>query len=183
VPTLSWWRVQSQSDSLSASDPLLKYVPASARSNKEWNLDQIRQSTSAELLTDLKRAVSRYIELTSSLRDAGVPMMTGTDSPDPWVFPGFSLHDELELLVESGFTPGQALRAATYNPAEFIGKLTDYGMAEKGLVADLVLLDANPLDDIHNTRKISAVIVGGKLFLRMDLDKMLADAATEAAKH
>lgn len=183
VPTLSWWRVQSQTDSVSASDPLLKYVPASARSNQEWNLDQIRQSTSPELLADLKRAMSRYIELARSLHEAGVPIMTGTDSPDPWVFPGFSLHDELELLVESGFTAGQALRAATYNPAEFIGKLSDYGMAEKGLVADLVLLDANPLIDIHNTRKISAVIVGGKLFLRKDLDKMLADAAAEAAKH
>jgi len=87
------------------------------------------------------------------------------------------------LLVESGFTPGQALRTATYNPAEFIGKLSDYGMAEKGLAADLVLLDANPLLDIHNTRRISAVIVEGRLFLRKDLDKMLADAATEAASH
>jgi hypothetical protein len=183
VPTLSWWRVQSQIDSLSASDPLLKYVPASARKDKEWNLNQIRQSTSPELVADLKRAMTRYIELTRGLHEAGVPIMAGTDSPDPWVFPGFSLHDELELLVEAGFTPGQALRAATYNPAEFIGKSSDYGMAEKGLVADLVLLDANPLLDIRNTRKISAVIVRGKLFLRKDLDIMLAEAEAEAARH
>ena len=183
VPTLSWWRVQSQIDSLSASDPLLKYVPASAHRDKEWNLDQIKQSTSPELVADLKRAMTRYIELTRGLHEAGVPIMAGTDSPDPWVFPGFSLHDELELLVEAGFTPGQALHAATYSPAEFIGKLSDYGMAEKGLVADLVLLDANPLLDIRNTRKISAVIVRGKLFLRKDLDNMLADAAADAAKH
>jgi hypothetical protein len=182
VPTLSWWRAQSQIDSLSASDPLLKYVPASARKDKEWNLDQIRQSTSPAMVADLKRAMSRYIELTRGLHEAGVPIMAGTDSPDPWAFPGFSLHDELELLVEAGFTPGQALRAATYSPAEFIGKSSDYGMAEKGLVADLVLLDANPLLDIRNTRKISAVIVRGKLFLRKDLDNMLADAAAEAAR-
>jgi Amidohydrolase family len=183
VPTLSWWRVQSQIDSLSASDPLLKYVPASARKDKEWNLEQIRQSTSPELVTDLKRAMTRYIELTRGLHEAGVPIMAGTDSPDPWVFPGFSLHDELELLVEAGFTPSQALRAATYSPAEFIGKSSDYGMAEKGLVADLVLLDADPLLDIRNTRRISAVILRGKLFLRKDLDTMLADAAAEAARH
>jgi hypothetical protein len=183
VPTLSWWRVQSQIDSLSASDPLLKYVPASARKDKEWNLDQIRQSATPELVADLKRAMTRYIELTRGLHEAGVPIMAGTDSPDPWVFPGFSLHDELELLVDAGFTPAQALRAATYNPAEFIGKSSDYGMAEKGLVADLVLLDANPLLDIRNTRRISAVILRGKLFLRKDLDKMLADAATEAARN
>ena len=183
VPTLSWWRVQSQVDSLFASDPLLKYVPASARRSKEWNLKQIQQSATPQLVSDLKKAMTRYIELTRGLHQAGVPIMAGTDSPDPWVFPGFSLHDELELLVESGFTPGQALRSATYNPAEFIGKLSDYGMAEKGLVADLVLLDANPLLDIHNTRRISAVIVEGRLFLRKDLDKMLVDAATEAASH
>ena len=183
VPTLSWWRVQSQLDSLSPAHPLLKYVPASARREKEWNIDQIRQSTTPELVADLKRAMTRYIELTRDLRKAGVPIMAGTDSPDPWAFPGFSLHDELELLVKAGFTPGQALRAATYNPAEFIGKSSDYGMAEKGLIADLVLLDANPLLDISNTRRIFAVIVRGRLFFRADLDEMLADAATEAAQH
>jgi imidazolonepropionase-like amidohydrolase len=182
VPTLSWWKMQSELGSASSSDPLLRYVPLSVRKSKEWDPQQIKRNTPAVLFDDLDKAMARYIDLTRGLHDRGVPVLTGTDSPDPFVFPGFSLHDELELLVQSGFTPGQALRAATHNPAEFLGKLSDYGMVEKGLVADLVLLDGNPLVDIRNTRKISAVIVGGKLFLRKDLDKMLEDVAIEAAK-
>jgi imidazolonepropionase-like amidohydrolase len=182
VPTLSWWRVQSRVDTLSVNDPLLKYVPASVRKDKEWDLEQIRQATPPALVAELKKAIAGYIELTRSLHEARVPVMAGTDSPDPYVFPGFSLHDELELLVESGFTPAQALRAATYDPAVFMARLSDYGMVEKGLLADLVLLDGNPLNDIRNSRKISAVIVGGKLLSRKNLDKMLEDAAAEAAK-
>jgi len=86
------------------------------------------------------------------------------------------------LLVQSGLTPAQALRTATYNAALFIGK-SESGAAQKGMIADLVLLDANPLVDIHNTRKISAVILGGKLFSRKDLDRMLEQVEEEAAKH
>lgn len=183
VPTLSWWKIQSELGSVSSSDPLLKYVPLSVRRSNDWDAQHIKQSTSAALLADLQETKSRYLDLTRSLHQAGVPVMAGTDSPDPYVFPGFSLHDELELLVESGFTPGEALRAATHSPAEFLGKLSDYGMVEKGRVADLVLLDANPLVDIRNTRKISAVIVGGKVFLQKDLERMLEAAAIEAARH
>ena len=99
--------------------------------------------------------------------------MAGTDGPDPYVFPGFSLHDELEWLVKSGFTPLGALQAATLNPALFLAKSDKYGVAEIGRVADLILLDANPLDDIGNTRKIFGVVVGGKYYSRDALDKML----------
>jgi imidazolonepropionase-like amidohydrolase len=104
---------------------------------------------------------------------AGVKFMAGTDGPDPYVFPGFSLHDELEWLVKSGFTPLQALQAATINPALFLAKLDKYGVAETGHTADLVLLDANPLQDIRNTRKIFGVVVGGRYYSREDVNKML----------
>lgn len=106
--------------------------------------------------------------------------MAGSDGPDPYVFPGFSLHDELELLVQSGFTPAQALDAATTNPAIFMEKSDKYGTVEKGHTADLVLLEANPLEDIHNTRKIAAVIFGGKYYAREELDKMLSQVETLA---
>jgi imidazolonepropionase-like amidohydrolase len=92
---------------------------------------------------------------------------------DPYVFPGFSLHDELEWLVKSGFTPLQALQAATFNPALFLGRLDNYGVVEREHAADLVLLDANPLQDIHNTRKIFGVVLDGKYYSRGGLDKML----------
>jgi imidazolonepropionase-like amidohydrolase len=100
--------------------------------------------------------------------------MAGTDSPDAYVFPGFSLHEELELLVKAGFTNAEALAAATYYPALFIGKLDQYGVVETGRVADMVLLDANPLEDIRNTRKISAVVLGGKYYAPQQLERILA---------
>ena len=136
----------------------------------------------AALVADLKNTVSRYSALTHALSDDGVPLLAGTDSPDPFVFPGFSIHEELELLVHAGLTPAQALRTATYNAALFMGK-SEFGSADRGMAADLVLLDANPLLDIRNTRKISAVILRGKLFTRKDLDNMLQQVEEEAKKH
>jgi imidazolonepropionase-like amidohydrolase len=98
------------------------------------------------------------------LKNAGVKLLAGTDMPQAFVYPGFSLHDELALLVQSGLTPLEALRTATYNPAEFLGALDSLGTVAQGKLADLVLLDADPLADIHNTRRISAVIANGRVF-------------------
>ena len=99
--------------------------------------------------------------------------MAGSDGPDPYVFPGFSLHDELDWLVKSGSTPLQALQSATLNPALFLGRIDKYGLVEPEHVADLVLLDANPLDDIRNAGKIFGVVANGKYYSRKDLDIML----------
>jgi hypothetical protein len=101
---------------------------------------------------------------TRDLRDAGVKLLAGTDMPQAFVYPGFSLHDELELLVRAGLTPLEALRTATYNPAEFLGALDSLGTVAKGKLADLVLLEANPLSDIRNTRRIAVVIANGRVF-------------------
>jgi imidazolonepropionase-like amidohydrolase len=86
----------------------------------------------------------------------------------------------MELLVNAGLTPIRALQAATRNPAEFIGRLDSGGTVEVGKTADLVLLDGDPLADIRNTRKITAVVVHGKLFTRSDLDGLLARAVATA---
>ena len=107
--------------------------------------------------------------------------MAGTDSPNPSILPGFALHDELELLVSAGFSPMEALQAATLNPARYLGKDKYLGTVEIGKLADLVLLDANPLDNISNTQKIRAVIVNGRYLSREKLDAMLA-AVQAAAK-
>jgi imidazolonepropionase-like amidohydrolase len=114
---------------------------------------------------------------------AGVSFLAGTDVTNPYVFPGFSLHDELALLVEEGkFTPLEALQAATRNPARFLGLEQELGTVEKGKVADLALLDADPLQDVKNTQKIAAVIVGGKLLDRAALDRMLAEVEGPSKK-
>jgi imidazolonepropionase-like amidohydrolase len=105
---------------------------------------------------------------------AGIPFLAGTDTPPGvYIFPGFSLHEELQRFVAAGFTPMEALQTATLNPAKFLGMEDRLGTIEKGKAANLVLLDANPLDDIRNTQKIEAVILNGRYLSRGDLDKML----------
>jgi imidazolonepropionase-like amidohydrolase len=129
-----------------------------------------------------KRFVQMELEMTLAMFRAGVPFMAGTDTAaGVHIFPGFSLHDELGLFVKAGLTPMQALQTATRNPAQFLGRLADMGTVEKSKVADLVLLDANPLVDIGNTQKIRAVVLAGRYFSRADLDQMLKGIEVAAA--
>ncbi len=107
--------------------------------------------------------------------------MAGTDLGLPYIFPGFSLHDELGLLVEAGLTSLQALQAATRNPAHGLGFGDDLGTVEVGKLADLVLLDADPLADIANTTRVSAVVANGRLFEQADLRGLLQAAERSAA--
>ncbi len=104
----------------------------------------------------------RQIDLVGAAHKAGVKIMAGSDFSDWALVPGVDLHNELALLVEAGFTPMEALQAATLSPAQFLGKTETYGTIQAGRVADLVLLDMNPLEDISHTRKIHAVVLGGK---------------------
>jgi len=120
--------------------------------------------------------------VTGAMFHAGVPMMAGTDAMNPYCFPGFSLHDELALLVESGVTPLGALQAATVNPAKFMGRSAELGTVEPGRIADLVLLGADPLTDVRNTTQIQAVWLEGKYFDKAALTGMLEKARADA-KH
>jgi hypothetical protein len=120
------------------------------------------------------RLFARDIEIVKAMHSAGVSLLAGTDTPNPYTYPGFSLHEELQLLVTAGLSPMEALRTATLRAAEFLGVQRDFGSVEEGKVANLVLLDANPLDDIRNTQKIRAVILRGKFLGRENLDALLA---------
>ena len=112
----------------------------------------------------IQALLDRYKKLVRDMHRAGVEFLAGTDTgPNNPVPVGTGLHDELELLVESGFTPMEALQTATRNPARYFGTLKDLGTIEAGKLADMVLLYANPLDDIRNTRKISLVILRGRI--------------------
>jgi imidazolonepropionase-like amidohydrolase len=120
------------------------------------------------------------LELAGVLYRAHVPLMTGSDAPGTGVLPGFGLHDELAFFVQGGVPPMAALRAATYEPARYLGALDSLGTVERGKVADLVLLDANPLVDIHNTRRIAAVVWNGRVIDGARRRELLARAEAAA---
>ena len=112
-------------------------------------------------LEDRRREFAKFQELTGKLYRAGVPLLVGTDSPEPQVPPGFSLHQELEMLVESGLPPAARLRAATLTTPTCWRDRNASAPSPPASWADIVLLSANPLDDIRNTRRIELVIRGG----------------------
>jgi imidazolonepropionase-like amidohydrolase len=183
VPTLYWergeWLIEQTN---SGHDPLEKYAPL-AWKQRTWPMftSDITKHWSTDPVSDRERFVQRELEMVGEMNRAGVPLMAGTDTAaGVRVYPGFSLHDELGLLVQAGLTPVQALQTATINPARFLG-FADSGIIAKDKRADLVLLDANPLADIANTKKIRSVVVAGRYFSRDDLDALLQRVEHAAA--
>ena len=160
----------------------LKYVPSGMRELwKKMSEDNMKQR-SAQTWDETHREFPEELKLVGRMYRAGVGILAGSDTYNPYVYPGFSLHEELSLLVEAGLPPMAALQAAIIGPARFMGQAERRGTVEVGKVADLVLLDRDPLADIHNTTSIRAVILGGKLMPRASLDAMLAEAEATAAK-
>jgi imidazolonepropionase-like amidohydrolase len=180
VPTLVEARSRLLAEPSRTMRDELKYVPKAERDG--WvgprPTPKDRGDGAAELLAQTRPRVFQQMQkLVGMMQRFGVPLMTGTDVSNPWVIPGFSVHDELALFVGSGLTPAEALRAATLAPARYLGKTDTLGTVAKGKLADLVLLDANPLADIHNTLKIRSVMVGGRYLDRAALDAQLAGLA------
>jgi imidazolonepropionase-like amidohydrolase len=173
VPTLTLLRMFAYGDDPAfLKDARLKYVPIHTRAS--WDPSAIDGKRSPEDFAYMKREFQKDLEVVGAMQRAGVGILAGTDTANPFCFPGFSLHDELGLLVQAGLSPMEALQAATLNPARFQGKENDLGTVEKGKIADLVLLDANPLDEIGNTKRIAAVVSAAKFYSRAALDRMLA---------
>ena len=163
------------------NDPRLKYMPAETRKQWDPSGDFRFKDRTAEDFELARLVFKKQLEIVGAMRRAGVEFLAGTDALNPYCFPGFSLHDELALLVNAGLSPMEALQAATLNPARYLGKERDLGTLQIGKLADLVLLEANPLEDITNTQRINAVVSNGKLIPKSELQRMLA--AIESASN
>ena len=166
-----------------SNDPRLKFIPGNVRKNWEEGRRESLEHEAAPDFALRKQMSGRLLVLVGKMNAAGVGILAGTDTGAPNVFPGFSLHEDLFHFTEAGLRPLQALQAATAKPAEFLHRSETQGTIAVGQRADLVLLDANPLDDIRNTQKIRAVILQGKYLDRADLDAMLAKVERFAAAH
>jgi imidazolonepropionase-like amidohydrolase len=178
TPTLFSLDTASHPEEWTVDDAQLDFLPASLA--RQWR-ESLHDNQMRERAAWLARQAANDWKLTAELHRAGITLLAGSDSLDPYNFIGDSLHKELGELVRAGLTPGEALQTATRGAARFLGRDRELGSIESGKIADLVLLDANPLDKIQNTEQITAVIRGGNYLDRAALDKLLAQAKSAAA--
>ena len=182
VPTLIGWATLTEAnDKLLTDDARLKYIPSDRKAAWKMQRPGLLRSLGGEFESNRSRLFQRQLETVGAMYRAGVRILAGTDSAGLYLYPGFSLHDELVLLVKAGLTSMQALQAATIDPAKYLGLSESLGTVEKGKIADMVLLEANPLEDISNTQKIAAVILRGRLISKSDIRAMYSRVESNAA--
>ena len=133
-------------------------------------------------LAGVRKQFAMAKKMVRLMRECGVQILAGTDTGDPFTVPGDTLHRELELLVTAGLTPMEAIQSATSEATKFIGWDQSMGTLKRGMLADLVLLDADPLADIANVRKISGVAVRGKYLDRARLNSLLGAKGRKPAR-
>jgi imidazolonepropionase-like amidohydrolase len=177
VPTFTVLHALANLDDPSlVNDPRLRYIPTFIKETWDPKEDFRMMDKKGEDYALARKDLERAVELVRAMNKAGVGLLAGTDEPNPYCMAGFSLHDELGWMVKAGLTPLEALRTATTGPAKFLGTTGKLGAVAKGMVADLVVLDADPRADIANTRKIAAVVSRGAYYERAQLDAMLEEA-------
>ncbi|WP_329054748.1 amidohydrolase family protein [Amycolatopsis sp. NBC_01488] len=178
-PTLAVNRVISSPAAAFAHDVRLKYVPQDLR---DYWADRITlfAPTTPQQIAQQHAYFEALQRLVVAASEAGVGLIGGTDCENPYVYPGFSLHDELELLVQAGLSPRRALRMVTRDAAAYLGREATAGTVTPGKVADLVLLDANPVADIRAVRRVHTVVTAGRVLDRAALDGLLAGVEAAA---
>ena len=174
VPTSALWEVLMNVTPLEKlrAYPELKYVSANAV--EQWS-NAYRQREDPESLEARKNIARNRAHILRALHDGGVPILMGTDAPQQFSVPGFSLHRELLFMRDAGMSPYEILKSGTVNVGQYFAKQDSFGTIEPGKRADLVLLNANPLEDISNVGKIEGVMVLGRWHSRADLDARLAE--------
>jgi imidazolonepropionase-like amidohydrolase len=181
VPTHTVKRAMSSvNDPQFQADSLMRYATSEFRASWAPQNDLQPNTYGAEEYASMREEYAGSLRIVGAMARAGVPLLAGSDVNSPHVFPGFALHDELALFVEAGLSPEAALAAATVSPARYFGATDSLGTIAVGKLADMVLLDADPLTDIHNTRRIRAVVLNGRLLERTDLTRLLTRARSAA---
>ena len=183
-PTLFWERGQWLVDVIDyTKDPDIAYTPHTWVTKKYPEMQKaIAGSMDTDPLGVRRRFVEHELDIVRKLHAAGVPLLAGTDTPAGVdVTPGISLHLELQRFVAAGLTPLEALQTATVNPARFFGKTSEFGSVERGRIADLLILRANPLENIANTRAIAGVVADGRYWSQPEIDKLRERLKREAA--
>ena len=162
---------------------LAKYVfaPLRARWQQQIAGAATPAAPSAQEQELAKAADARRHQIIAVMKRAGVRFVIGTDSGGAWRIPGRSLHEGMQEMVKVGLTPMETIVAATSSSARLLRREKELGTLQTGKLADMVLLDANPLQDISNTRRINAVILNGRLMDRKTLDDLLARMAAANA--
>lgn len=174
-PTLFWERGQWLVDVIDwRQDSDIAYTPRTWIEKKYPSSQKsIAESMDSDPLDVRRRFVEHELEIVRALHAAGVPFLAGTDTPAGVdVTPGISLHLELQRFVDAGLTPLEALQTATINPARFFGRTSDFGSVQAGRLADLLILSANPLEDIANTRTISGLVADGKYWAPTEIGRL-----------
>jgi hypothetical protein len=176
TPTLTMHHVLDLPDYSGPDPATLKYLSEDSIGTFEYVMDNLyKANRGAEEIAHQRQMWEYRQRFVRELFAHDVPILAGTDTGTPYMVPGFALHEELSLLVGAGATPQQALYAATVEPARFLGMTDDLGSVEARKIADLVVLDADPLQDIRNTRRIHMVVTRGRVISPAARQKMLAD--------
>lgn len=183
TPTLNGGRILDFLDQDShAQDPYLAYIGPKLQATYAWRVERAAKAT-PEQIAARHQNYHQVAAVLPMLQQAGVTIMAGTDAGflNSYNYPGIGLHDELSLFVKEGLTPAQALSAATRAGPAWFGTLDRYGGISEGRAADLVLLDANPLQDIQATRAINTVVLRGQVYDRKALDALLVQTRAKVA--
>lgn len=184
VPTLSISRVTAYLDQENHwNDDYLKYLGQGLKNTYWWRVKRA-EGDSKEAIELRHRIFEKSASLLPLLKKAGVTIMAGTDAGylNSFDYPGLGLHTELELMVKYGLSPLEALQSSIINGPAFFNRQNDFSKIEKGFMADMILLNENPLTEIKNTRTIHAVIKSGIYFNRSELDNLLKEAQQKASR-
>ena len=184
TPTLNMSRILAYLDREDhRSDPALALIGPGLRKTYEWRVERAAKATPEQIAARHKE-YELSVKVLPMLRDAGIPILAGTDAGylNSFNYPGQGLHDELQRYVEAGLTPREALASSVVNGPKFLGHSNEYGALAKGKIADILLLDSNPLEDISATRQIRGVVLKGQWHDRAALDALLVQARRKAGQ-